>query len=113
MMNLEEFKKDLEEKVKAMSDEEWEAAFLEKPNNKMNKTIKNVKLRVEVDISPESIVDDFTRDEAMDFICAVDLIQADAGFTEELIIKLIKSMKSDLFPDEWESFKALINSTMS
>jgi len=39
MMKLEEFKKDLEEKMNAMSDEEWEAAFLEKPNNKMKKLI--------------------------------------------------------------------------
>jgi hypothetical protein len=80
----------------------------------MNKTIKNVKLMAEVEISPMTIVNDFSREEAMDFICAIDLAHADVGFTEELVIRLIKSIKSDLvFSDEWNDFKTSINSVMS
>ena len=68
---------------------------------------------VEVEISPMTIVNDFSREEALDFICAIDLAHADVEFTENLIIRLIKSIKSDLvFSDEWEDFKASINSTM-
>jgi len=67
----------------------------------------------EVEISPMTIVNDFSREEALDFICAIDLAHADVGFTEKLIIKLVESIKSDLvFSDEWEDFKASINSTM-
>jgi hypothetical protein len=79
----------------------------------MNKTIKNVKLMAEVEISPMTIVDDFSREEALDFICAIDLAHADVGFTEELIIRLISSIRSDLvFSNEWDDFKTSINSVM-
>ena len=67
----------------------------------------------EVEISPMTIVDDFSREEALDFICAIDLAHADVGFTEELIIRLISSIRSDLvFSNEWDDFKTSINSVM-
>lgn len=62
----------------------------------------------EVEISPMTIVDDFGIEETLDFICAIDLAHADVGFTEQLIIRLIKSIKGDLSEEEWEPYQKLL-----
>ena len=60
---------------------------------------------VSVPINAHELADAFVsaadRDQATAFILAIDLAIADAGFTEELLLKLASSLSGDLEPNEW------------
>lgn len=64
----------------------------------------------QVEISPMTIISDFSREESLDFICDIDLAYADVGFTETLIIRLAKSIKGDLSDEEWQPYQKFIDS---
>lgn len=69
---------------------------------------KTVFLPIIAEIDPEECFEDMTHEEVMEFIIQLDLARADTGFTEELIIKLAKSMKDDLSEEEWKPYKKFI-----
>ena len=73
------------------------------------KQFNPIKLRVVAEIEPMDILQELSYEEAEDFICAVDLAFADVGFTENVIKKLIKSMKDDLSEEEWKPYAELLN----
>jgi hemerythrin superfamily protein len=70
------------------------------------KQYKLIKINVPAEINPFEVMQCLSHEEAIDFICNVDLSYADGGFTEELIIRLVKSLKGDLVESEK---KELIN----
>lgn len=72
--------------------------------------MKNVKLRAMVEIEPFELISELTRDETMDFICAIDLSYSDVGFTDKLIMRLIRSIKNDLSSEEWEPYQKFLDS---
>jgi hypothetical protein len=73
------------------------------------KEIKPIKLRVVAEVEPMDILQELSYEEAEDFICAIDLAFADVGFTENVIKKLINSMKDDLSEDEWKPYAELLS----
>jgi hypothetical protein len=54
-----------------------------------------------------------TRQEIQDFICGIDMEIAEVGFTEKLIIRLIKSIESDLSSEEWKPYQELLKAIES
>ncbi len=59
-----------------------------------------------VNISINDLVDSLDMvpyDDKLQFILSIDLQQADAGFTEELILSLCKSLANDYTKEEWDS----------
>ena len=73
----------------------------------MNK-FKSIKLRVVAEIDPFEVVSGMSYDEALELICGIDLAFADVGFTENLVKRLINSMKVDLSEDEWKPYEELL-----
>ena len=73
----------------------------------MNK-FKPIKLRVVAEIDPFEVVSGMSYDEAIEFICGIDLAFADVGFTENIVKRLINSMKDDLSEDEWKPYEELL-----
>ncbi len=71
--------------------------------------MKPIKLRVVAEIEPMDILQQMSYEEGEDFICAIDLAFADVGFTENVIKKLIKSIKDDLSKDEWKPYAELLS----
>lgn len=71
--------------------------------------MKPVKLRVVAEIEPMNILQEMSYEEAMEFICAIDLAFADAGFTEQLIIRLMESMRNDLSESDWSIYEKFLN----
>lgn len=67
-----------------------------------------MKLTTVVEYSIADVVQSNSRKEIQDFICELDLQIAELSFTENLIIRLIKSIKSDLSPEEWEPYQKLL-----
>ena len=67
---------------------------------------------VQIDI--EDLAVQIGRDEGQKLIYAIDLAQADAEFTEQVIIHLIKSMVAEFkgFPDEMEAFKKFVTESL-
>lgn len=65
--------------------------------------------RISIDV--DELVDELDQDQAHALIEAIDLSQVDAGFTEEVIHNLIKSMikEFDGWPEELEEFKQSVN----
>lgn len=66
------------------------------------------KIPAMVEIDPMDLVRSLDIDEALDFICKIDLAFANVGFTENLIIRLIKSMKDDLSEKEWKIYDKVL-----
>lgn len=59
-----------------------------------------------VNISINDLVDSLdmvTYGDKLQFILSIDLQQGDAGFTEELILSLCKSLANDYTKEEWDS----------
>jgi hypothetical protein len=54
-----------------------------------------------------------TRQEIQDFICGIDMEIAEVSFTEKLIIRLIKSIESDLSSEEWKPYQELLKAIES
>jgi hypothetical protein len=76
----------------------------------MNPLNISVTLSVSVDDLIEQMIERGDREELEGFIATLDLEVADAGFTEGLITRLCKSLRSDYSPDEWDAFtKELAN----
>jgi len=69
---------------------------------------KTVFLPIIAEIDVEECISNMSYEEVMDLIIKFDLAQANAGFTEELIIKLAKSMKDDLSEEEWKPYEKFI-----
>lgn len=62
-----------------------------------------------ISMTPEQLVESFldqrqSQKVMLDFLCAVDLGMADAGFTEELVRRLAVSLRKDYEDHEWEAF---------
>ncbi len=74
--------------------------------NKLKRNTVYIPIIAEID--PEDCISQMSYEEVMDLIIKFDLAQANAGFTEELIIKLAKSMKVDLSEKEWEPYEKFI-----
>lgn len=58
-----------------------------------------------VNISINDLVDSLdmvTYGDKLQFILSIDLQQGDAGFTEELILSLCKSLANDYTKEEWD-----------
>lgn len=70
--------------------------------------MKTFQLSIYTEIDADSISRQLSHDEALDFVCAIDLAQADVGFTTELIIRLIESMKNDLSDDKWATYEKIL-----
>jgi hypothetical protein len=68
----------------------------------------NLNLNIPIDISFQDIIEglcSLERGEVLDFVIAIDLTQADVGFTEELIQKLVTSVRKDFeTPEEFIEF---------
>ena len=66
------------------------------------KKFKPIKINVPAEIDPYEVVRDLSHEELREFILQMDLSVADAGFTYELIMDLVKSLKGDLLDIEKE-----------
>lgn len=69
-----------------------------------------IKLYAPVEIHVEELIDAMDREQLFELILTIDLAQADAEFTENLIIRLCKSLKSDLSEDEWKPYEQFLQS---
>lgn len=69
-----------------------------------------IELYAPVEIHVEELIDSMDREQLFEFVLAIDLAQADAEFTENLIIRLCKSLKSDLSEDEWKPYEQFLES---
>jgi hypothetical protein len=67
-------------------------------------------IRASVEIDLEDIALQVNHDDAKKLIFAIDLAQADAEFTEQVIVHLIKSMTEEFknSPDEMDSFLRVV-----
>lgn len=72
-----------------------------------------MRLPLVVDINPRLIIQEMTRQEIQDFICGIDMEIAEVSFTEKLIIRLIKSIESDLSSEEWKPYQELLKAIES
>lgn len=58
-----------------------------------------MKFNMDIEVSSDDIADAtarLTQDQAVDLVCAIDLRWADAGFTEAIITRLVRSLKGDI-----------------
>ena len=69
---------------------------------------KTIFLPIIAEIDPKELVSEMPYEEVMDLIIKFDLAQENVGFTEELIIKLAKSIKGDLSEEEWKPYEKFI-----
>lgn len=70
--------------------------------------MKPIKLTIPVVLTDEDVIDSLVScdyDQILDFVCRLDLTMADVGFTEDLIIRLIKSLRGEYKnnPEEFEA----------
>lgn len=64
-------------------------------------------LHITLPIEISLLVDEISNHkDALEFILAVDLARADAGFTEDLIKRLTASLRNDLTPAEFQDMLA-------
>ncbi len=74
--------------------------------------MSSISASIEIDI--EDIAVQISHEDAKKLIFAIDLAQADAEFTEDVIVRLINSMISELkdSPEEMDSFlKSVLRAT--
>jgi hypothetical protein len=69
---------------------------------------KKLKISGEIEIDPSNIIGLLSEEEAIEFICAVDLAFANMDFTDKVLAKLAKSVQADCSSEEWEHYKRFI-----
>lgn len=67
-----------------------------------------MKIPITIDFNSAFIREHFTKEQAYEFIRAIDFEYSEVSFTEKLIIELAKSLKCDLSDTEWEVYDTFL-----
>lgn len=70
---------------------------------------KSIRIATEVNINPANIIGHFSEEDAIEFICALDLYFANMDFTDKVLERLALSVKDDCSAEEWNHYEKFAN----